>query len=108
MGNDPVPSRRRGPLFIGGVQRSGTHALAHLVSHHSQYAMIPRELVFHAAVGNGGLPDLITDNISLKAFVERMATFWWQRSVSWDPTSTHGLHKTIPDDPVPCRARSLR
>jgi hypothetical protein len=60
--------------------------------------MIPRELVFHAAVGNGGLPDLIADRISLEAFVERMATFWWTRSVSWDPTVTRGLHKTIPAD----------
>src|SRR5262245_15115774 len=54
----PVGSKAGTPLFIGGVPRSGTHAVAGLLARHSRYAMVPRELGFHTGMGEVGLPDL--------------------------------------------------
>jgi hypothetical protein len=87
-----------GPLFIGGVPRSGTSALASLIARHSRYTMIPREVRFHTAVGEASLPDLLEGHISLSEFVDRMANHWWKRTASWDSNVMRGLYKTIPED----------
>lgn len=87
------------PLFVGGMQRSGTHALGHLVSQHSHYAMVPRELAFHVApAGEGGIPDLLAGRIGADEFVSRMRTHWWRRTAPWDPSVTRGLHKSVPEE----------
>jgi hypothetical protein len=88
-----------GPLFVGGVPRSGTHALANLIARHSRYALIPRELDFHTgATGEVGLRDLFEGRISLSRFLDVMSGHWWKRTVHWDSTVTRGLYKTIPED----------
>ncbi len=91
-----VGSKAAGPLFIGGVPRSGTHALAGLLARHSRYAMVPRELGFHTGMGAAGLPDLFDERISVQEFTEVMAGYWWKRIAPWDTTVTRGLYKTIP------------
>lgn len=91
------PSPAPSPLFVGGVPRSGTHALAHLIARHSSYTMIPRELTFHAVVDESGLPDLLEKRISLSDFSDRMRSYWWKRPAFWDSTLTRGLYKTIPE-----------
>jgi hypothetical protein len=100
----PAPSpvlgstRPTGPLFIGGVPRSGTHALANLIARHSRYAIVPRELGFHTGVGEVGLPDLLDKRITLSEFLNVMSAHWWNRTAPWDSTVTRGLYKTIPED----------
>jgi hypothetical protein len=91
-------SRPAAPLFIGGVPRSGTHAVAGLLARHSRYAMVPRELGFHTGVGAVGLPDLFNQRISVQEFTEVMSGYWWKRITPWDSTVTRGLYKTIPRD----------
>jgi sulfotransferase family protein len=92
------PTTTPGPVFVGGVPRSGTHALANLLARHSRYAMVPRELGFHTGVGGIGLPDLLGDRITLSEFLEVMSSHWWKRTTPWDSTVTRGLYKTIPED----------
>ncbi len=88
-----------GPLFVGGVPRSGTHALANLIGRHSRYAVIPRELDFHTgATGEVGLRELLEGRIGLSEFANVMSGHWWRRTAHWDSTITRGLHKTIPED----------
>jgi hypothetical protein len=98
IGKPAARSSERGPLFVAGVPRSGTHALAHLISRHSCYQMIPRELAFHTAIDEGGLPDLLTGRITLPEFIDRMTNYWWKRAAPWDNAVTRGLYKTIPKD----------
>ena len=87
------------PVFVGGMQRSGTHALGNLIGQHSRYEMVPRELAFHVApAGEGGVPDLLAGRITLDGFVERMRTHWWSRGAPWDPGVERGLHKSIPEE----------
>ncbi len=87
-----------GPVFVGGVPRSGTHALAGLIARHSRYAMVPRELGFHTGVGGVGLPDLLERRSTLDEFMNAMWSHWWKRAAPWDSTVVRGLHKTIPED----------
>jgi len=44
----------RYPIFVGGTQRSGTHATAGLIGAHEVVARLPREMKFH--VHRLGLP----------------------------------------------------
>src|SRR3954454_5435841 len=81
------------------MPRRGTHALGHLVSQHSHYAMVPRELVFHVApAGERGLPDLLAGRIGVDEFINRMTTHWWRRTTPWDPDVERGLFKWVPDE----------
>ena len=80
-------------IFVGGVQRSGTHALAALIGAHSRFAAIPRELAFHA--DPGGLPGVIDGTISPAELVRRMRGPWWRRETYG---VTRGLFKSIPRD----------
>jgi hypothetical protein len=86
------------PLFVGGVPRSGTHALANLIGRHSRYAMVPRELGFHTGVGGDGLPQLLDGRIALPEFLQAMSGHWWRRTAPWDRSITRGLYKTFPED----------
>jgi hypothetical protein len=38
----------RDPIFVGGTQRSGTHATVGLIGAHDAVAHLPREMKFHA------------------------------------------------------------
>ena len=42
-----LPDVTAPPVFIGGAPRSGTHAVAHLLSRHPRYAMIRQEVRLH-------------------------------------------------------------
>ena len=80
------------PIFVGGTQRSGTHATAGLIGAHGAVANLPREMKFHAH--QLGLPGVIRGRVSPAAFAERMREFWWQRP--YRQGRTRGLYKTIP------------
>src|SRR5215211_7503455 len=67
----------RDPIFVGGTQRSGTHATAGLIGAHQL-----------------GLPAVIAGSTSPGAFARRMREFWWKRP--YREGRTRGLYKTIP------------
>jgi hypothetical protein len=62
------------PVFVGGSPRSGTHIVAHLVAHHSGYAMIPKEVAFHCAPRF--VPAYVRGSISAAELVDRLRTMW--------------------------------
>jgi len=80
------------PIFVGGTQRSGTHATAGLIGAHHAVAHLPREMKFHAH--QLGLPGVIAGRTSPSAFAQRMREFWWKRP--YREGRTRGLYKTIP------------
>ena len=80
------------PIFVGGTQRSGTHATAGLIGAHGAVAHLPREMKFHAH--QLGLPGVIAGRTSPRAFAQRMREFWWKRP--YREGRTRGLYKTIP------------
>lgn len=82
----------RDPIFVGGTQRSGTHATAGLIGAHREVAHLPREMKFHAH--HLGLPGVIAGRTSPRAFGRRMREFWWKRP--YREGRTRGLYKTIP------------
>ena len=101
------------PIFVGGTQRSGTHATAGLIGAHDAVANLPREMKFHAH--QLGLPGVIRGRVSPAAFAERMREFWWKRP--YREGRTRGLYKTIPRERFDraleaflagCRAAPLR
>lgn len=65
------------PIFVGGVGRSGTHAMGRLVAAHPRYHLIRTEARFHASPG--GLPDLLEGRVEMAAFLARMRGSWWKR-----------------------------
>jgi hypothetical protein len=83
----------RGPVFVGGAQRSGTHALGHLLGSHSRLFMIPRELVVHCTPG--AIPGFLRGEVTAQALAEALRGKWWKRTVGWDPGITRGLFKLI-------------
>lgn len=66
-----------GPIFVGGVGRSGTHAMGRLVAAHPRYHLIRTEARFHASPG--GLPDLLEGRAEMAPFLARMRGKWWKR-----------------------------
>lgn len=64
-------------VFIGGTGRSGTHALARLLGHHSQLADVPIEARFHC--NKRGMPDLLEGRITVATYIEKLRGFWWHR-----------------------------
>lgn len=64
-------------VFIGGTGRSGTHALARLIGHHSRFADVPIEARFHC--NKRGMPDLLEGRITPAAYVAKLRGFWWHR-----------------------------
>jgi hypothetical protein len=86
------------PIFVGGTQRSGTHATAGLIGAHGAVANLPREMKFHAH--QLGLPGVIQGRVSPRAFAERMREFWWKRP--YREGRTRGLYKTIPRERFDC------
>jgi hypothetical protein len=62
------------PVFIGGSPRSGTHIVAHLVAHHSRYAMIPIEVAFHCAPGF--VPAYVRGSMTAEELMHRVRTMW--------------------------------
>ena len=65
------------PIFVGGVGRSGTHAMGRLVAAHPRYHLIRTEARFHASPG--GLPDLLEGRVEMAPFLARMRGNWWKR-----------------------------
>ncbi len=64
-------------VFIGGTGRSGTHAIARLIGHHSHFADVPIEARFHC--NKRGMPDLLEGRITLSSFLRKLRGFWWHR-----------------------------
>ncbi len=65
------------PVFVGGVGRSGTHAMGRLVAAHPRYHLIRTEARFHAVPG--GLPDLLEGRVDMESFLTRVRGPWWKR-----------------------------
>lgn len=81
------------PIFVGGAQRSGTHALGHLLGSHSSRFMIPREMVVHCAPRL--IPGFVRGEVSAEALLEELRGRWWRRTAAWDPEITRGLFKLV-------------
>ena len=64
-------------VFIGGTGRSGTHALAHLLGAHPEFADVPIESRFHC--NKRGMPDLLEGRITLAGYLAKLRGFWWHR-----------------------------
>lgn len=75
---------------MGGTGRSGTHALAQLLGHHSQFADVPIEARFHC--NKRGMPDLLEGRITLRSFLAKLRGFWWHRvRVDGQPRGLYNL-----------------
>jgi Sulfotransferase family len=102
---DADPNAMPPPIaFVGGTGRSGTHVVARLLGHHSQYAYVPVEARFH--VNPQGFPDLLAGSVSPEVFVRRLRGFWWKRIPGGQPLpavlprfalgrQVRGLHKVM-------------
>lgn len=64
-------------VFIGGTGRSGTHAMARLLGHHSCFADVPIEARFHC--NKLGMGDLLEGRITLRSYLAKLRGFWWHR-----------------------------
>lgn len=64
-------------VFIGGTGRSGTHAMARLLGHHSHFADVPIEARFHC--NKRGMGDLLEGRITLRSYLAKLRGFWWHR-----------------------------
>ncbi len=79
-----------GLVFIGGTGRSGTHATARLLGHHSRFADVPIEARFHC--NKRGMPDLLEGRITLRSYVAKLRGFWWHRvRVDGQPRGLYNL-----------------
>ncbi len=87
-----MPSDISDPIFVGGTQRSGTHATAGLIGTHPEVAHLSREMKFHAH--QLGLPGVISGRTSPRAFARRMRELWWRRP--YREGRTRGLYKSLP------------
>jgi hypothetical protein len=107
-------------VFVGGTGRSGTHALARLLGHHSRLADVPIEARFHC--NKRGMPDLLEGRITLAGYVAKLRGFWWHRvRVDGRPRGLYNLMRerdfdaavrrfeaAYPDDPLgACRGLVL-
>jgi hypothetical protein len=81
------------PIFIGGAPRSGTHAVAHLLSRHSRYAMIKQEMRIQSV--RYGLIGLLEGRLAKQDIVEELPRSWWKRQIPWEPERTYGLYKSV-------------
>jgi len=90
-GESPLKRSVAGPIFIGGTGRSGTGVLNRLVGSHSAYRNF-RELQFHSA-GRGGLPSLLSGEMSLDDFVTQMRREWFEGNAGGG--RGHGLRGLI-------------
>jgi hypothetical protein len=72
---EPTHPEPAGPVFIGGVPRSGSHVLGHILASHSRFALIPREVVFHSE------PDCLTGfvrgRVERDAMLKELRERWW-------------------------------
>lgn len=77
-------------VFIGGTGRSGTHAMARLLGHHSRFADVPIEARFHC--NKRGMPDLLEGRITLRSYLAKVRGFWWHRvRVDGQPRGLYNL-----------------
>ena len=77
-------------VFIGGTGRSGTHAMARLLGHHSRLADVPIEARFHC--NKRGIGDLLEGRITLRSYVAKLRGFWWHRvRVDGQPRGLYNL-----------------
>ena len=65
------------PVFIGGSQRAGTHAMGELIAAHPRYHLMEIETRFQSS--SGGLPDLLAGRVDMARFLERCRGHWWKR-----------------------------
>lgn len=65
------------PVFVGGMARSGTHAMGRLLASHSNYELIPVEVRFQC--DRGALPDLLAGRVSVDEFLAQLRGHWFRR-----------------------------
>jgi hypothetical protein len=99
-------------VFVGGTGRSGTHALARLIGHHSRFADVPIEARFHC--NKRGMPDLLEGRITPASYLAKLRGFWWHRvRVDGRPRGLYNLlgraefdhacgrfERAFPEDPI--------
>ncbi len=77
-------------VFIGGTGRSGTHAMARLLGHHSRLADVPIEARFHC--NKRGMADLLEGRITVRSYLAKLRGFWWHRvRVDGQPRGLYNL-----------------
>src|SRR5688572_15688692 len=70
------------PIFVGGAARSGTHAMARLISAHPAYHLIPVEVRFHCE--RKGLAGLLDGEVDMEEFVTRFREHYFRRGRKGD------------------------
>jgi hypothetical protein len=88
--NTPDRIEAEGPVFIGGAPRSGTHILAHLLSSHPRYALVPNEVGFHCNAL--GVPGYVRRRIDKDELAQRIRERWWSR---YGPAGESGLEGVV-------------
>ena len=78
-----MPDSISDPIFVGGTQRSGTHATAGLIGAHRAVAHLPREMKFHAH--QLGLPGVVSADESVTRFIRRIDEALRQRGTESRP-----------------------
>jgi hypothetical protein len=94
------PADVRGPVFVGGTGRCGTHAVASLAAAGGEYALVPAEL--RLQVEPAGLSSFAQRTRGRPRFVRELLTHWWRHRTPWDRASDRGTHRISP------RGRYLR
>jgi sulfotransferase family protein len=85
------------PVLVGGVPRSGTHIVAHLIGSHASYFVIPYEVMAQSDKREG-LVAYLNGSIDRDELVEKLRTVWWRRPLPWRPDLERGLFKLISHD----------
>ena len=65
------------PIFVGGMARSGTHAMGRLIASHPNYHLISVEARFHC--DRGGLPDLLAGQVTMDQFLGELRGRFFRR-----------------------------
>jgi hypothetical protein len=66
----------RGPVFVGGSSRSGTHPIGHLLGKSRLFHLIPREVSFHAVPE--GLVGYIRGRFERDELIDKFRSRWWR------------------------------
>jgi Sulfotransferase family len=94
---DESPAVEVPPVLVGGVPRSGTHIVAHLIGSHPSYFVIPYEVMAQSD-RQEGIVAYLNGSIDRDELIEKFRTVWWRRPTAWRPDVERGLFKLISRD----------
>jgi hypothetical protein len=85
----------RGPVFVGGTGRCGTHAVAALAALSGRYTAVAAELRLH--VSQEGLPGFTDGTLNRHRLVKDLRGHWWRHRAPWACSSpARGAHRIAP------------